>query len=331
MKIKKQTMVFKNRMSKKKQNLMNYLPPQPLKYYKELPFMPGLDFYRALGDTTFNLNHLGTFIPDTMISMGKLTWIQWEPGPDPYSGSNTRRDNNFVLLNFAEHLKSLEISIYNRSPGESDKPVVIEKKLADSYLSITERTLNWTSLTNILNTAVSVNSIIQKFSSSRSKKSCILRICYNSTTSAKAHKNKGVMIANKDGYIINEFDETSYEIFTLKGKIIYEYEKRTQKIMAVLERVFNIRMKQIVCDFQKDDKNFVWLIGIHSYLVETHQIYKPMIKASEEVVDSGNTKIFGTKRCKMCRLKYSQDQINKLITTKMMYELKSHLYKRGIF
>ena len=33
----------------------------------------------------------------------------------------------------------------------------------------------------------------------------------------------------------------------------------------------------------------------------------------------------------MCKIKQSQDKINKLITTKMMYELKSHLYKRGIF
>lgn len=54
------------------------------------------------------------------------------------------------------------------------------------------------------------------------------------------------MIANKKGYIINEFDESSYEIFSLKGKIIYEYEKRTQRIMGVLERSFNMKMKQIV-------------------------------------------------------------------------------------
>lgn len=56
-----------------------------------------------------------------------------------------------------------------------------------------------------------------------------------------------------------------------------------------------------------------------------------MILPDAEVQASGNIRIFGTKRCKMCRVKYSQDQINKLITTKMMYELKSHLYKRGIF
>ena len=143
------------------------------------------------------------------------------------------------------------------------------------------------------------------------------------------------MIANKEGFIINEYDHSSFEIFSLKGKIIYEYEKRTQKIMGVLERAFNIRMKQIVCDYQRDEKNRVWLVGIHSYLVETNvKIYKPMLKVngeSEEAANNDNKKIFGTKRCKMWRIKYSQDQINKLITTKMMYELKTHLYKRGIF
>lgn len=127
MKIKKQTKEFKTRMSKKKKNLVNYLPQSPTKYYKDLPFKPGLDFYRILGDSTFNLNSLGTFIPDTMISMGKLTWIQWEPNTDSPGGSNKRRDNDFVLLNYAEHLKVLEATIYDRSPGESDKPVAIEK------------------------------------------------------------------------------------------------------------------------------------------------------------------------------------------------------------
>lgn len=51
----------------------------------------------------------------------------------------------------------------------------------------------------------------------------------------------------------------------------------------------------------------------------------------EDINQKGNTRIFGLKRCKMCKIKHSQDQISKMITTKMMYELKTHLYKRGIF
>lgn len=157
-------------MLKKKEVLVNYLPDKPLKYYQNLPFMPGLDFYRALGDSTFNLNNLGTFIPDTMISMGKLTWIQWEPGADEFEGRNKRRDNDFVLLNFAEHLKNLEISLYNRNPIDVDKPVAVEKKLAESYFHISERTITWTNLINILNSSVNVNSIIQRFNYTRSSK-----------------------------------------------------------------------------------------------------------------------------------------------------------------
>lgn len=141
------------------------------------------------------------------------------------------------------------------------------------------------------------------------------------------------MIANKEGFIINEHKQATYDIFAVKGKIVFEYEKRTQKIMRVLEREFNIRIKQLVCDFQKDEKNRVWLVGIHSYLVDFDIKIRPMLKLNgEEAFEKKNsTKIFGQKRCKLCRLKYRSDQINKLITTKMMYELKSHLYKRGIF
>lgn len=66
--------------------MVNYLPLNPMKYYKDLPFVPGLDFYRAIGDIDIDLNSFGTYIPDTMVSMGKLLWIQWEPGADEFSG-----------------------------------------------------------------------------------------------------------------------------------------------------------------------------------------------------------------------------------------------------
>lgn len=137
--------------------------------------MPGLDFYRAIGEANFNLNAFGTFIPDTLVSMQKLTWIQWIPGSDESSGTNLRRDNDFVLLNYAEHLKNIEISLYGRNPAldtDIDKrPIATEKKLNDSYFNCIERTMTWSHLNNILSTAVNVNSIIQKFNYSRSKKS----------------------------------------------------------------------------------------------------------------------------------------------------------------
>jgi hypothetical protein len=112
--------------------------------------MPGLDFYRAIGESNFNLNTFGTFIPDTLVSMQKLTWIQWIPGSDESSGTNLRRDNDFVLLNYAEHLKNLEISLYGRNPtSDTDidkRPIAIEKKLNDSYFDCIERTMSWSHL-----------------------------------------------------------------------------------------------------------------------------------------------------------------------------------------
>jgi len=127
MRIQKEKETFKSRMFNKKKNMINYLPENPAKYYKDLPFMPGLDFYRAISESTFNLDNLGTSIPDTMISMNKLTWIQWVPGAEMNTGSNKRRDNDFVLLNYAEHIKNLDISLYDRNPVDSERPVVLEK------------------------------------------------------------------------------------------------------------------------------------------------------------------------------------------------------------
>jgi hypothetical protein len=139
------------------------LPENPLNYYKDLPFFPGLDFYRALSETEFDLNHFGTFIPDTLINMGRLTWIQWVPGVDSYGGKNKRRDNDFMLANFTEHLSNLEASLYARNSTDLERPVVIEKKLASSYFNTTERTMSLPNLVNTLNTHISVNAIIQRF------------------------------------------------------------------------------------------------------------------------------------------------------------------------
>jgi hypothetical protein len=109
-----------------------------------------LDFYRAIGDFDFNLNALGTFIPDTLVSMSKLVWIQWVPGADAISGTNIRRENDFVLLNYSEHLKNLEISINGRNPAlDADaekRPIAIERKLNESYFSCFERTMTWSYL-----------------------------------------------------------------------------------------------------------------------------------------------------------------------------------------
>lgn len=167
----KQVDTFKHRMSLKRQKLINYLPEKPAMYYKNLPFMPGLDFYRVVGETYFNINNFGTSIPDTMVSIGKLVWIQWDPNPSDLEGTNKRRENDFVLLNFADHIRNIDTTLYSRDPVESDNPVVVEKKFTNSYFSASERTLSWGSLLNIINSAVNVNSILQKFNYSRSKKS----------------------------------------------------------------------------------------------------------------------------------------------------------------
>ena len=41
--------------------------------------------------------------------------------------NNKIRENDFILLNFAEHLKNVEMSLYNRNPIESTRPIAIEK------------------------------------------------------------------------------------------------------------------------------------------------------------------------------------------------------------
>ena len=84
--------------------------------------------------------------------------------------NNIRKDNGFILHNFAEHIKNIEISLYNRNPEDSNKPVAIEKKTANSDIDTVDRTLSWNNLIHILNGAINMNSIIQKFNHTRARK-----------------------------------------------------------------------------------------------------------------------------------------------------------------
>lgn len=36
-------------------------------------------------------------------------------------------------------------------------------------------------------------------------------------------------------------------------------------------------------------------------------------------------------QCSLCRISYKKSEVTKIVTYKMLYELKNHLFKRGIF
>lgn len=41
--------------------------------------------------------------------------------------------------------------------------------------------------------------------------------------------------------------------------------------------------------------------------------------------------VYGVSRCEMCRIEYKKSEITKFVTKKSLFELKSHLSKRGVF
>ena len=52
-----------------------------------------------------------------------------------------------------------------------------------------------------------------------------------------------------------------------------------------------------------------------------------MKKESKDIYDKANN----TVQCQLCRLSYKKSEVTKIVTFKMLYELKNHLNKRGIF
>ena len=63
------------------------------------------------------------------------------------------------------------------------------------------------------------------------------------------------------------------------------------------------------------------LLGLSEYELNTIK------QESKDIVDKANN----TVRCQLCRLSYKKSEVTKIVTFKMLYELKNHLNKRGIF
>lgn len=72
-------------------------------------------------------------------------------------------------------------------------------------------------------------------------------------------------------------------------------------------------------------------------MVEYQRISKLALLSEEELelIKIGNKDIYdkanNTVQCQLCRLSYKKNEVTKIVTFKMLYELKNHLNKRGIF
>lgn len=132
----------------------------------------------------------------------------------------------------------------------------------------------------------------------------------------------------------------SFDLYITKkgGPKQREYERVAQTIIQFATKIHRIRISKMVLDFVQDEQRQIFLVGVPSFEVDKYQkwmnsfmgidnsIEKPKLTASE-VFEDKSALVY----CKLCKVAFLKNQVSKIVTMKMISELRGHYNKRGIF
>lgn len=130
---------------------------------------------------------------------------------------------------------------------------------------------------------------------------------------------------------VNANLENTYEVYILSGASISQYEFYAEQIVEYVLRNLKVVILEIVIDFVKDEKGVIYFLGVKSFkALDQSKIYRVSIK--EYLQNEENTKkIYKTIKCGLCLLSYQQSKINKVVSLKILVNVKDSLSKRKIY
>ena len=203
---------------------------------------------------------------------------QPQPGLQEAHMELSIRKNDFVLQNFAEHLKDRDRKELGKTGYLPYEPFAIERRVAGGDGS---KIFSLNGLTELFNSgSLESSSIIQKYILPPAGKASVTRVLYhNHSLKATQKTNCAFFIQNKD--TINDYSkdfrtracfcldaEDSFDVYPIRGKPIALYEKLAQNVLLFMQRTFVIKITSIVLDFTKDTNGKIWLLDLHSYKVQ---------------------------------------------------------------
>jgi hypothetical protein len=108
--------------------------------------------------------------------------------------------------------------------------------------------------------------------------------------------------------------------------------------VTFLYKSYGIKIESIAIDFTKDERDVIYFLDVNGFSVFEYEKVSRLALMSEDewaLKKQESKDIFNkannTVQCQLCRLSYKKSEVTKIVTFKMLYELKNHLYKRGIF
>jgi hypothetical protein len=124
----------------------------------------------------------------------------------------------------------------------------------------------------------------------------------------------------------------------MKGKTIKDFEFYSHNLCTFLERSYNLKIKNMVLDFTKDELGNIFFSTVQSFKLVKVKLYnqlalmndaqkKARLVEIQELADISNN----TVRCRLCRINFKKSEVTNVVSMNMLFELKKHLNKRGIF
>ena len=140
--------------------------------------------------------------------------------------------------------------------------------------------------------------------------------------------------------IIMMDNENSYDMYITHkgGPKQRECENIAQTIIKFATKVHKIRISKLVLDFVQDQQRVTYLVGVPAFEVDNFQKIMDTFKGIDEPKSKPKltaSEIFEDKSalvyCKLCKIAFLKHEVNKIVTMKMISELRGHYNKRGIF
>ena len=131
----------------------------------------------------------------------------------------------------------------------------------------------------------------------------------------------------------------SFDLYVSKkgGANQREYESIAQQIIGFITKIFKIRISKIVLDFIQDENKIIYLVNIPSFKVDRYERILEISKGIEVESKPRLTpsEIFEDKSAlvywKLCKIAFLKNEVSRIVTMKMISELRGHYNKRGIF
>ena len=260
------------------------------------------------------------------------------------------RSNDFLLRNFYDKIREIAEQVYGGKWTDPSNTAAIDRKWAAFPLTNQKSVHSWEKFNDAISYGPDSESVIQQFIYSGNSRCSTVRLFYcNPHAKQEQKETYAYNLQNRIPYesgkhrieersTICTSKEKQFEWFVMKGKVLEPYMYYAEQLVTFLLKSYGLRIEQIAIDFVKDARDVIYFTDVNGFKVYEYDKVCHLALLSDDqlllrrqeakdIQDKANN----TVQCQLCRLSYKKSEVTKIVTFKMLYELKNHLCKRGIF